>query len=412
MAETETYDAVVVGASFAGLAAAGQLVGAGRILIADREPIGAGETSACATPLAVLERLDALDALEQVCPTLMIHVGAKQFTFRPAYPFATFDYRTLCEILASRLDGVDTVVAALGGVEEDGSLIFGERRVRAKVLIDASGWRRVLAREHGAPSVDRNHLSAGIETRAASRGCSLEFWLRPQGLDRGVHWRFPAGDHTRDGSASYVGETKGLRRELARFEQVDDFPARSVHGGYFPSHFGPVTAEQIFVVGDAAGQCLPLTGEGVRPALVFGQEAGRQARAVLEGTKSLEAALGDYRTAVERSRWAYRRLEHFQSSVLRWPLGVLSPAVRTSSWKPVSRQLEKIYWRVANPDTLEVVSGVRAPTAPSGSCCETGPAVARRSEESAPRWSLLNRGGESRPSVCGGGAKAPVEMTQ
>ena len=66
------YDAVIVGASFGGLAAASQLQGAGRVLLADREPPGTGETSACGTLLAVLERLDALDALEQILS--LIHI--------------------------------------------------------------------------------------------------------------------------------------------------------------------------------------------------------------------------------------------------------------------------------------------------------------------------------------------------
>lgn len=55
MRTVEDYDAVIVGASFAGLAAATQLQGAGRVLLADREPLGAGETAACGTLLAVLE---------------------------------------------------------------------------------------------------------------------------------------------------------------------------------------------------------------------------------------------------------------------------------------------------------------------------------------------------------------------
>jgi len=80
------YDAVIVGASFAGLAAASQLQGAGRMLLVDREPPETGETSACATLLAVLERLDALDALEQIHPTITINAAGRRIAFRPAYP--------------------------------------------------------------------------------------------------------------------------------------------------------------------------------------------------------------------------------------------------------------------------------------------------------------------------------------
>jgi flavin-dependent dehydrogenase len=84
MPAVETYDAVVVGASFAGLAAASQLAGAGRVLLADHRPVGEGENSACGTLLAVLERLDAGDALEQVHPQLAVHAGGRDVRFRPA----------------------------------------------------------------------------------------------------------------------------------------------------------------------------------------------------------------------------------------------------------------------------------------------------------------------------------------
>jgi 2-polyprenyl-6-methoxyphenol hydroxylase-like FAD-dependent oxidoreductase len=61
-----SWDVIVVGASFAGLAAALELVGTRRVLVIDRDPVGEGQTSACATPLVLLERLDLLDSVEQV----------------------------------------------------------------------------------------------------------------------------------------------------------------------------------------------------------------------------------------------------------------------------------------------------------------------------------------------------------
>ncbi|MFV1999000.1 MAG: NAD(P)/FAD-dependent oxidoreductase, partial [Acidimicrobiia bacterium] len=232
MANTiDDYDAVIIGASFAGLAAASQLQHAGRILLVDRELPGAGETSACGTLLAVLERLDALDALEQVHPEIAVNAAGRRTTFWPAYPFATFDYHTLCEILVSRLDGVETTVATLSGVDVDGALLLGDRRVRGRVLIDASGWRAVLAREHGAPPPDPAHRSVGAELRHDHGGRTLEFWLRPDERPDGVFWAFPAGDHTREGVASYTGRGARLRSTLARFVDEEDLPARAVHGG-------------------------------------------------------------------------------------------------------------------------------------------------------------------------------------
>jgi glycine/D-amino acid oxidase-like deaminating enzyme len=67
----ESYDAIVVGASFAGLAVARELYG--RVLLIDHQEIGAGQTSACGTPLRVLEGLGLTEAVHQVHPAFYIH---------------------------------------------------------------------------------------------------------------------------------------------------------------------------------------------------------------------------------------------------------------------------------------------------------------------------------------------------
>ena len=164
-------------------------------------------------------------------------------------------------------------------------------------------------------------------------------------------------DHVREGSASYAGKGRGLRDDLAHFEHVDSFPAKSVHGGWFPARTDKPVVGRAFVVGDAAGQCLPFTGEGIRPALVFGQAAGREARAVLEGRQSLGAALARYRTVAERSRFAFRAIEHFQSWSVRLSLPLVAPMIQACSWAPLSRRLQATYWSVADPGTLEVAPG-------------------------------------------------------
>ena len=73
----------------------------------------------------------------------------------------------------------------------------------------------------------------------------------------------------------------------------------------------------MFVVGDAAGQCLPVSGEGIRPALVFGQLAGRLAERVRVGELTLDQALSRYRAYVLSRRHGYRFLDRLQS-VLNW----------------------------------------------------------------------------------------------
>jgi glycine/D-amino acid oxidase-like deaminating enzyme len=109
------WDAVVVGGSFAGLAAALGLGPGARVLLVDRHPVGRQQTSACAAPLAILERLDALDSLEQVHHEFCFHLpGGRVRLMRLRYPFATFDYARFCTLLLARTEARFLLASARG----------------------------------------------------------------------------------------------------------------------------------------------------------------------------------------------------------------------------------------------------------------------------------------------------------
>ena len=54
-------------------------------------------------------------------------------------------------------------------------------------------------------------------------------------------------------------------------------------GNWFPHELRPAAEDGVFFVGDSAGHCLPLSGEGIRTAFYFGIACGRELRAVLAG---------------------------------------------------------------------------------------------------------------------------------
>ena len=272
--------------------------------------------------------------------------------------------------MVDRLDGVEILVAPFTGVDTDRVLRVGDRRVTARVLFDASGWRALLCRALGAAPPSAERMSFGLETSHGHGGCDLEFWVRPEERPDGVFWAFPAGGQVREGVASYRGQTRGLRGELAGFAHEDQFPARAVHGGMFPARLRDPVWAGVFAVGDAAGQCLPLSAEGIRPAIVFGQEAGRRARQVLEGRVSLGEALGGYRASVLRHRRMYRQLERLQAGMLNVPLWAL-PAIqrRIACRSPRLLPRARSHW-VADPDTIEVVAlGCAARSGPARTMC-------------------------------------------
>jgi menaquinone-9 beta-reductase len=358
LASPRSWDAVIVGASFAGLAAATELAGAGRVLLVDRDPIGEGETSACAAPLNILEGLGLADSVEQVHDHGILHApNGRAYRFRMRYPFATFDYAVLCRILFAR-SGAEFLQATASGLAGPDTVSTSRGEQRAPVLIDASGWRAVLAARSQPGSSGRNAArSVGIELRLPGGGDGLHFWLHHQAMADGYAWDFPAGDHRRVGILTY-GSSGGLRQRLEQF-LGGSVEARSLHGGSLPARLpSGVSGDRVFMVGDSAGQCLPLSGEGIRPALLYGLLAGRRARQVLHGELSLECALAAHAQAVERTRSTYALLSLVQRGVKRASRRSALPLAWLCGASPLAWPAESAYWAIARP---ELVSSMASP---------------------------------------------------
>lgn len=298
------YDVIIAGASFGGLAVAAQLRGR-RVLLVEPNSIGAVRTSACGTLLSVLRATKTMDSLLQVHRRFVLHLGRRTYAVPLPDPFCTFDYHLFCRRLFAQTNAALLPAAVLG---YDGRTVYTTRGTfSGQVLVDASGWRAALS-GNGRQAPTHAGMSFGLETTVPLREEGLHFWYDPAKLlPKGVTWLFPTGAVSRAGIASYVGQTRlkpGLERWLGQSlgQDTDGF-----HGGYFPYRRRAATSRHVFRVGDAAGQCLPLTGEGIRPALYFGATAGRLARMVVTGLLSEEDALRLYRRQVS----AYRPLCDF-----------------------------------------------------------------------------------------------------
>lgn len=298
------YDAIVVGGSFGGLAVARQL--RGRVLLLDRNEVGAVQTSACGTPLWVPQALGVADSVLQVHDRLTVRTPARSVTYDlSAVPFCTFDYRAFCQGLLAqcRVRFLRTGVTGVSG----GVVRTGEGSFAAPIIVDCSGWRAAVVNE-GEPARPRGRTySFGLETRADLSDEGLSFWLDQGLIRRGLGWVFPVGRGSLIGLGSYVGASK-LKPALERFLASQGVAATTYHGTYFPNRLLRATVGRVFAVGDAAGQCLPLTAEGIRPAIYFGGECGKLVQRVLDGALGLDQALAHYHGLVERYRWAYRIL--------------------------------------------------------------------------------------------------------
>jgi flavin-dependent dehydrogenase len=208
----------------------------------------------------------------------------------------------------------------------DGTVLTTGGTFRAPIVVDCSGWRGAVVNGGRTPDPHRSPCSFGLEGHTPVRGEGLAFWVDGRLLRRGLGWVFPVGSGSLVGLGSYAGASR-LGPALERLLGELGTAARGYHGGFFPSRLLHPTVGRVFAVGDAAGQCLPLTAEGIRPAIVFGTACGRLVQRVLDGRLVLGDALAQYTRLVEGYRWAYRLLAAAQwvaaHAPARW-LGVLA----------------------------------------------------------------------------------------
>lgn len=355
------YEVVIAGGSFAGLAVAAQLRHR-HVLLVEPHDIGAVQTSACGTLLAVLEATGTMDSLLQIHDRLILHLRDRMVEYNLPYPFCTFDYRTFCSRLLAQGDAELLQASVLGHL---GHLVYTTNGVYdADILVDATGWRAALATNSGRQTEPHRGMSFGLETVIPVKENGLHFYYDAPGLGPyNIGWLFPTSAFSRAGIASYLGHTQ-LNKNLSNFvhNKFGQSPDGR-HGGYFPYHIQSAVSGQVFRVGDAAGQCLPFSGEGIRPALYFGTAAGRLARRVLEGELCMEEALLWYQRFAEQHRLAYRVLLAAQNIIP----GLLMPWIETIAGlvQPEKRinAIMRAYWKAIDPARLARQSRViGAPT--------------------------------------------------
>jgi digeranylgeranylglycerophospholipid reductase len=309
---------VIAGASFAGLAAAQALQS--RALLIDADEIGAGQTSACGAPVQVLKALGAADSIQDVQHDLVIHTPGRDVRWPIPEPFCTFDYRACCRAAFER-SGVEFVRASVHG-HRGPVAVTSAGDIPAQVLVDATGWRAALVRR-GAAAAPRAGRYFGLEAEVSAVWApGLHFYFWPEIVRDGYAWVFPAGRVARVGLLSYRGRSS-LGPQLEAFLGRLGLPPGPRHGGFLGARLGPPVVDGVFVVGDAAGHCLPFTGEGIRSAVWAGHVCGGLVRRVLDGDVSAAEAAARYAMYVERQRRRFRVLEWSTLAALALPARVL-----------------------------------------------------------------------------------------
>ncbi len=302
------------------------------MLLLDRYDVGERQTSACGIPTAWLQAMGLEDSSRQEFGSLVVHTPHGTSRYDLPWTFSTFDYRELCQHPLRRLRRRvrdrkgrrgEPLLLTRQESERSGHGCAGRchvatdrGEVSAPLVVDALGWRRVLASAGYQPP--DAPLSRGLEVHPPGPGEDLEIWIDRRYVPAGYGWSFPAGPETRIGVGSFdprfhVKDTTvlladDLERDAVRYQ-----------GNWIPHKLRRGTENGVFFCGDSAGHCLPLTAEGIRTAFYFAIALGEELRGVVEGRKTREEALRDYAAFNDSHEWKFKWMLRAQRTVPRFP---------------------------------------------------------------------------------------------
>jgi len=341
MSDTD-YDLIIAGASYAGLAMARHLNDAGgRVLLVDEHALGAVRHSACAVPTATLQQIGAMAGAVQESHWGVIHTAVGATRYRSPAPWTVFDHRRVCEALRAQAPDVPLVRARVSGFDGH-TLTTDKGTFTARHFADATGWRAILANALQPGVTARGQLTVGMEVTVPHHTEALEFFVNREIVRWGYGWVFPYGDESRVGLGAFDNQ-KGmpdlLRAFLRRLGMPDDLRTLERAGGMLPWQQRASTLANVWLLGDAAGHCLPLTGEGIRFAMQDGDAAGQVYAAMRRGEIAYPAASMAYTAAVARHRARVRTFISFQSLVRHVP----NRAFGAMAWVMARRSVRERY---------------------------------------------------------------------
>lgn len=307
-------DVAVVGGGPAGSTCAGLLASRGRdVVLLERFAMPRAKPCAGGLSAAALGALpgEVSSVLEREFHMLrVVSLDGRQVEWSSTRPFMFTAYREQLDWLLwqrASASGARTIDArAVSSVERDvrGVVMSGTGfTLRAKYVVGADGASSIVRRALGFGKA--RHVAAGMVADVPVASCGarsgepvVELLV---GLGRGVYgWVFPFRETLSVGVEWHYPSARrnqAFRKVLGRVD-VDPVRVRPYSHAIpsIPSD-GRVAHGGALLIGDAAGMCDPLTGEGVRNAVVAGTVA---ADVLDEALSSADGRLDAYQAWFER----------------------------------------------------------------------------------------------------------------
>ncbi len=286
----QRYDVAIIGASFAGLAAAKTAAMRGlKVAVLDAKP-DAGHRVAT-TGILVKEAAEEFDVPHNLTRRVYgVRLYAPNLNYvdllAPGSFFLTTETGRLLTWLAQETMRAGAHILwrtpFMGAERQGGVFVFQGVNISARHILGADGARSAVARHFG---LGRNrHFLAGIEVefdnleRADTRflHCFLDSSLAPGHMA----WVAPGPSAFHAGLAAGPGRRPHLQAFLRKSETIFGFAGAKLvarRQGRIPCGglVEPWAIDGVTLVGDAAGMVSPLTGGGIRYALHYGRRAAQ-----------------------------------------------------------------------------------------------------------------------------------------
>ncbi len=354
----EDTDITVVGAGPAGLSAARAAaeLGANVILfeknneIAAHKPCGEGVSQATfetagvrpKAPIVLMRTNAAIFAPDMKC----VEINQQGFSISKTM---------FLQELASKAAQAGAQIRVGRNVEsiarEGGHLVVNTAydRYTSDVVIGADGCFSTVAKSLGLSQT--SELIPCVQYKMA--GCNLafpesaRFYVGNKIAPKGYAWILPRGEsiaHVGIGvrgvpAKTYLDRFMKMFGEEFKAAQIIDFRAGVVPiGGLIEQNI----ADNVILIGDAAGTVTPLTGAGIHSSIAAGREAGEVAASAVAGESTSAESLSEFKERYEP--WARR---------IRRSLGALRAVERLSD-----RELNLLGENLDEDDILDIANGV------------------------------------------------------